>query len=42
MYSIPPGAIARLVMDYYLLGKRPDGPAGVDEAAKESDGNEAE
>jgi penicillin-binding protein 2 len=32
--------IARLVMDYYLLGKRPDGPARVDEAAVESDGEE--
>jgi penicillin-binding protein 2 len=28
--------IARLVLDYYLLGKRPDGPAREDEAAAES------
>ena len=27
--------IARMVMDYYLLGKRPDGPAQEDEAAEE-------
>ena len=29
--------IARMVMDYYLLGKRPKGPAKEDEAAVESD-----
>jgi penicillin-binding protein 2 len=32
--------IARMVMDYYLLGKRPDGPAGIDEAAVEGDEEE--
>jgi penicillin-binding protein 2 len=32
--------IARMVMDYYLLGKQPKGPAGEDPAAIESDGDE--
>ena len=29
--------IARMVMDYYLIGKQPKGPAREDEAAVESD-----